>query len=164
MGPFSTLWILFGFTHPVSFRTCVVTVHLALDHCLHHDLLSSHCILGTIQQENSMYNLLLSSVMHLTNSTDALTFFMWEICSKNDFNYFYNSIRWHQWAEPDFTKCDMFLDQHLCWPWNNIVINQSDLNNKFIIFVKCRLSISVCCLYISVIHLSFPLILGITRG
>ncbi len=26
-------------------------------------------------------------------------------------------------AEPGFTKCDMSLDQHLCWPWNNIVIN-----------------------------------------
>ncbi len=36
-------------------------------------------------------------------------------------------------AEPDFTKCDMFLGQH-CWPWNNIVINQSDLKNKFISF------------------------------
>ncbi len=34
-------------------------------------------------------------------------------------------------AEPDFTKSDMFLDQHLCWPWNNIVINQSDLKNQF---------------------------------
>ncbi len=30
-------------------------------------------------------------------------------------------------AKPDFTKCNMFLNQHLCWPWNNIVINQSDL-------------------------------------
>lgn len=28
-------------------------------------------------------------------------------------------------AEPDFTKCDMFLDKHLCWPWNNIPTNQS---------------------------------------
>ncbi len=61
-------------------------------------------------------------------------------------------------AEPDFTKCDMFLDQHLCWPWNNIEINRSDLKNTFIIFVKFRLTISVSCLYISVIHLSFPLI------
>ncbi len=52
-------------------------------------------------------------------------------------------------AEPDFTKCDMFLDQHLCWPWNNIVINQSYLKNTFIIFVKFRLTISVWCLYIS---------------
>ncbi len=75
-------------------------------------------------------------------------------------------------AEPDFTKCDMFLRQHLCWPWNNIVINQSDFKNKFITFVKFRLIaykslgfiISVCCLYISVIHLSVPLILGITHG
>ncbi len=67
-------------------------------------------------------------------------------------------------TEPDFTKCDMFLDQHLCWPWNNIVINQSDLKNQFIVFVKFRLTISVWCLYISVIHLSFPLILGITHG
>ncbi len=34
------------------------------------------------------------------------------------------------------------LEQH-CY-------NQSDLKNKFIIFVKFRLIISVCCLYISV--------------
>ncbi len=34
-------------------------------------------------------------------------------------------------AEPDFTKCDMFLGERLCWPWNNIIINQSDLKNKF---------------------------------
>ncbi len=67
-------------------------------------------------------------------------------------------------AEPDFTKCNIFLGQHLCWPWNNIVINQSDLKNKFTMFVKCRLTISVCFLYSSVIHLSFSLILGITRG
>ncbi len=52
-----------------------------------------------------------------------------------------------------------------CWPWNTIVINQSDLKNQFIVFVKFRqLTISVWCLYISVIHLSFPLILGITHG
>ncbi len=44
-------------------------------------------------------------------------------------------------------KCDMFLDQHLCWPWNNIVINQSDLKNQFIVFVKFRLTI----LYIGVL-------------
>ncbi len=56
-------------------------------------------------------------------------------------------------AEPDFTKCDMFLGQHLCWPWNNIVINQSDLKNKFFIFVKFTLTISVWCLYLSVINL-----------
>ncbi len=47
--------------------------------------------------------------------------------------------------------------------WINIVINQSDLKNKFIIFGKFRLTISVWCLYINVIHLSFPLILGITH-
>ncbi len=47
--------------------------------------------------------------------------------------------------------------------WINIVINQSDLKNKFII-VKFRLTISVCYLYTSVIHLSFPLILGIPVG
>ncbi len=34
--------------------------------------------------------------------------------------------------------------------------------NQFIVFVKFRFMISVCCLYISVIHLSFPLILEIT--
>ncbi len=56
-------------------------------------------------------------------------------------------------AEPDFTKCDMFLDQHLCWPWNTIVINQSDLKIKFIILVKCRFTINICCLYIHIIHL-----------
>ncbi len=44
-------------------------------------------------------------------------------------------------------KCDMLLDQHLCWPWNNIVINQSDLKNQFIVFVKFRLTI----LYIGVL-------------
>ncbi len=37
------------------------------------------------------------------------------------------------------------------------MINQSDLKNQFIVFVKFRLTISVWCLYISVIHLSFPL-------
>jgi len=31
------------------------------------------------------------------------------------------------YAEPDFTKCNMFLDRHFCWSWNNIPINQSDL-------------------------------------
>ncbi len=56
-------------------------------------------------------------------------------------------------AEPDFTKCNMFLGQYLCWAWNNIVINQSDLKKKFIIVVKFRLTISVWCLYISDIHL-----------
>ncbi len=40
-------------------------------------------------------------------------------------------------AEPDFTKCVMFL--------NNIVINQSDLKNQFIVFVKFGLTISVFC-------------------
>ncbi len=79
-------------------------------------------------------------------------------------SHFSSSPVLHCSAEPDFTKCDMFLDQHLCWPWNNIVINQSDLKNKFIIFVKFRLIIRVCCLYISVIHLLFSLILGITHG
>ncbi len=46
------------------------------------------------------------------------------------------------------------------------LINQSDLKNKFIMFVNIRLTISVCCLYISVIDLSvsFPQILGITHG
>ncbi len=41
----------------------------------------------------------------------------------------------HAYAEPDFTKCNMFLGQQFCWPWNNIVINQSDLNKKFIYFL-----------------------------
>ncbi len=44
------------------------------------------------------------------------------------------------------------------------MINQSDFKNPFIIFVKFRITISVWCLYISVIHLSVPLILGITHG
>ncbi len=44
------------------------------------------------------------------------------------------------------------------------VINQSDLKNKFLIFGKFRLTISVWCLYNSVINLSFPMILGITHG
>ncbi len=58
---------------------------------------------------------------------------------------------------------DMFLGQHL-WSWNNIVINQSDLKNKFIIFVKFRPTNQFCCLYISLIPLSFPLILGLLVG
>ncbi len=60
-------------------------------------------------------------------------------------------------AQPDIAECDVFLGQHLCWPWNNIVINQSDFKNQFIIFVKFRITISVWCLYISVIHLSVPI-------
>ncbi len=56
-------------------------------------------------------------------------------------------------AEPDFTKCDMFLGLHLFWPRNNIAINQSDLKNKFIHFLNFRLIISFCCLYICVLHL-----------
>ncbi len=46
----------------------------------------------------------------------------------------------------------LYQVQHVA-PWNNIVMNQLDLKNKFIIFVKFRLIISVWCLYISVIHL-----------
>ncbi len=33
-------------------------------------------------------------------------------------------------GERDFTKCNMFLDQHPCWSWN-ISINQSELRDKF---------------------------------
>ncbi len=40
-------------------------------------------------------------------------------------------------------------------------LTNQNLKNQFIVFVKFRLTISVWCLYISVIHLSFPLILGI---
>ncbi len=54
-------------------------------------------------------------------------------------------------AQPDIAECD-------------VVINQSDFKNQFIIFEKFRITISVWCLYISVIHLSVPLILGITHG
>jgi len=53
-------------------------------------------------------------------------------------------------AAPDFTKCNMFLDQYLCWSWNNIPINQSDFRDTFM---------SNLCLqqgfYTSVIDLSF---------
>ncbi len=42
-----------------------------------------------------------------------------------------------------------------------LVISQSDLKNQFIVFERFRLIISVWC---SVIHLSFPLIFGITHG
>ncbi len=44
------------------------------------------------------------------------------------------------------------------------MINQSDLKNQFIVFVKLRLTISVWCMYISVIHLELLLDLGITHG
>ncbi len=68
-------------------------------------------------------------------------------------SYFSSSPVLHCSAEPNFTKCDMFLDQHLCWPWNNIVINQSDLKNTFQIFVKFRLIISFCaCTSVSLIY------------
>ncbi len=32
--------------------------------------------------------------------------------------------RCYKGAEHDFTTCDMFLGQHLCWLWNNIVIGK----------------------------------------
>ncbi len=54
-------------------------------------------------------------------------------------------VAWYVTQAMAFTKRDIFLDQHLCWPWNNIAINQSDLKNKFIMFVKFKLTISVCC-------------------
>ncbi len=63
-------------------------------------------------------------------------------------------------AQPDIAKCDVFLGQHLCWPWNNIVINQSDFKNQFIIFVNFRITISVWCLYIS-LRLSYDYIFGL---
>ncbi len=87
---------------------------------------------------------------------------VWKFCHKDVVTYPRAFLSGYPWpllvgirciAEPDFTKYDVFLGQHLCWPWNNIVINQSDLKNKFIIFLKFRLTISVCCLYISVINL-----------
>ncbi len=56
-------------------------------------------------------------------------------------------------AEPDFTKCDMSLDQHLYWPWNNIFINQSDLKNMFIILCSVGLqSVFVACTSVSFIY------------
>jgi len=33
-------------------------------------------------------------------------------------------------AEPYFTKCNILLDQHLCWTSNNILINQSDFEGQ----------------------------------
>ncbi len=44
------------------------------------------------------------------------------------------------------------------------MINQSDFKNQFIIFVKFRITISVWCLYISVIHLSVPPVFELYRG
>ncbi len=50
-------------------------------------------------------------------------------------------------------KSHMLLDQHLCWPWNNIVIKQSDLKNKFIIFVSLGLqSVFDACTSVSFIY------------
>ncbi len=64
-----------------------------------------------------------------------------------------HSTRTHARTEPDLTKCDMFLYKHLCWPWNNIVINQSDLKNKFIIFISVGLqSVFVACTSVSFIY------------
>jgi len=43
------------------------------------------------------------------------------------------------------------VPQRLCWSWNNIQINQSDLGDKFTIYVKFKLTTRVRWLYISVI-------------
>jgi len=47
--------------------------------------------------------------------------------------------------------------------WNNIPINQSDLRDKFTVYVKFRLATRVRCFYICAIH-HFSLILGISYG
>jgi len=57
-------------------------------------------------------------------------------------------------SECDSTNYNMLLDQHLCWFWNNISINQS--GDKFTVYVKFMLTTRDRCFYISVIHLSFP--------
>ncbi len=51
------------------------------------------------------------------------------------------------------SACTMFLYKHLCWPWNNIVIKQSDLKNKFIIFISVGFqSVFVACISVSFIY------------
>ncbi len=60
------------------------------------------------------------------------------------------------YVERDFTKCNMFLDQHPCCSWNNIPINQSELRDKITGNVNCSLTTRVMCFYILVIQPSFP--------
>ncbi len=42
-------------------------------------------------------------------------------------------IHWHtrasQVARPDFTELDVFLGQHICWLWNNILIQKCNLDH-----------------------------------
>ncbi len=57
-------------------------------------------------------------------------------------------------GERDFTKY-MFLDQHPCWSWNNIPINQSELKDNFSGNICFRLTIRVRCFYTLVNQLSF---------
>ncbi len=53
-------------------------------------------------------------------------------------------------------KCNMFPDQHLCWSWNNIPINQSEFRDKFTGNVHFSLTTRVrCCFYTLAIQLSF---------
>jgi len=62
-------------------------------------------------------------------------------------------------GEPDFTKDNMFLDQHLCL---NIPIIQSNLRDKFTDYVKVRLT---TVLLHQCYSPSFPfLFLGISYG
>ncbi len=50
----------------------------------------------------------------------------------------------------------MFLDQHPCWSWNNIPINQSQLRDTFTGNVCFRITTRVRCFCTLVIQLSFP--------
>ncbi len=50
-------------------------------------------------------------------------------------------------GESDFTKYNIFLDQHSCWSWNNIPINQSELRDNFSGNICFRLMIRVRCFY-----------------
>ncbi len=59
------------------------------------------------------------------------------------------------YGERDFTKYNMFLDQHPCWSWNNIPINQSELRDTFSGNICFRLMIRVRCFYTLVNQLSF---------
>jgi len=39
-------------------------------------------------------------------------------------------------AEPDFTKCNMFLDQHPCWSWNNFTISTNQIWGTHLLFIS----------------------------
>ncbi len=61
-----------------------------------------------------------------------------------------------RFGECDFTKYNMFLDQHPCWPRNNIPINQSELRDNFSENICFSLTIRARCFYITVNQLQFP--------